>query len=92
MRLLINHNSMNKMNLLGCMGILMLAATMGSCSDNDDPTPNPGAAYTWTTDGGIKACDHLLFGEDGKDNAEGTVIGNGDQELVFKGKIGRAHV
>ena len=77
---------MNKKNLLGCMGILMLAATMGSCSDNDDPTPNPGAAYTWTTDGGIKACDHLLFGEDGKDNAEGTVIGNGDQELVFKGK------
>ena len=74
------------MNLLGCMGILMLAATMGSCSDNDDPTPNPGAAYTWTTDGGIKACDHLLFGEDGKDNAQGTVIGNGDQELVFKGK------
>ena len=74
------------MNLLGCMGILMLAATMGSCSDNDDPTPNPGAAYTWTTDGGIKACDHLLFGEDGKDNAEGTVIGNGDHELVFKGK------
>ncbi len=74
------------MNLLGCMGILMLAATMGSCSNNDDPTPNPGSAYTWTTDGGIKACDHLLFGEDGKDNAEGTVIGNGDQELVFKGK------
>lgn len=74
------------MNLLGCMGILMLAATMGSCSNNDDPTPNSGAAYTWTTDGGIKACDHLLFGEDGKDNAEGTVIGNGDQELVFKGK------
>lgn len=74
------------MNLLGCMGILMLAATMGSCSNNDDPTPNPGAVYTWTTDGGIKACDHLLFGEDGKDNAEGTVIGNGDQELVFKGK------
>ena len=68
------------------MGILMLAATMGSCSNNDDPTPNPGSAYTWTTDGGIKACDHLLFGEDGKDNAEGTVIGNGDQEFVFKGK------
>ena len=74
------------MNLLGCMGILMLAATMGSCSDNDDPTPNPGSVYIWTTDGGIKACDHLLFGEDGKDNAEGMVIGNGDQELVFKGK------
>ena len=77
---------MNKTYLFGCMGILMMAATMGSCSDNDDPTPNPGAGYTWTTDGGIKACDHLLFGEDGKDNAAGTVIGNGDQQFVFKGK------
>ena len=77
---------MNKTYLFGCMGILMMAATMGSCSDNDDPTPNPGAGYTWTTDGGIKACDHLLFGEDGKDNAAGTVIGNGDQQFVFKGQ------
>lgn len=77
---------MNKTYLFGCMGILMMAATMGSCSDNNDPTPAPGAAYTWTTDGGIKACDHLLFGDDGKENAAGTVIGNGDQELVFKGK------
>ena len=77
---------MNKTYLFGCMGILMMAATMGSCSDNDDPTPNPDVNYTWTTDGGIKACDHLLFGEDGKDNAEGTVIGNGGQQLVFKGK------
>ena len=64
----------------------MMAATLGSCSNNDDPTPAPGAGYTWTTDGGMKACDHLLFGEDGKDNAEGTVIGNGDQNFVFKGK------
>ena len=77
---------MNKINLFGCMGILMMAATLGSCSNNDDPTPTPGAGYTWTTDGGMKACDHLLFGEDGKDNAEGTVIGNGDQNFVFKGK------
>lgn len=79
---------MNKMNLLGCMGILALAATMGSCSSNDDPTPdpNPGNTYVWTTNGGLKACDHLLFGADGKDNAEGSVIGNGDQELVFTGK------
>lgn len=79
---------MNKMNLLGCMGILALTATLGSCSSNDDPTPNPtpDVAYKWTTDEGLKACDHLLFGEDGKDNAEGTVIGNGDQQLVFNGK------
>ena len=79
---------MNKMNLLGCMGILALTATLGSCSSNDDPTPNPtpDVAYKWTTNEGLKACDHLLFGEDGKDNAEGTVIGNGDQQLVFNGK------
>lgn len=79
---------MNKMNLLGCMGILALTATLGSCSSNDDPTPDPtpSVAYKWTTNEGLKACDHLLFGEDGKDNAEGTVIGNGDQQLVFNGK------
>lgn len=77
---------MNKTYLFGCMGILMMAATMSSCSNDDDPTPGQDTAYTWTTDGGLKACDHLLFGEDGKDNAEGKVIGNGDQELVFKGK------
>lgn len=77
---------MNKTYLFGCMGILMMAATMSSCSNDDNPTPGQDTAYTWTTDGGLKACDHLLFGEDGKDNPEGKVIGNGDQELVFKGK------
>lgn len=79
---------MNKINLLGCMGILALTATLGSCSSNDDPTPDPtlGVVYKWTTNEGLKACDHLLFGEDGMDNAEGTVIGNGDQQLVFNGK------
>ena len=70
------------------MGILALTATLGSCSSNDDPTPDStlGVAYKWTTNEGLKACDHLLFGEDGMDNAEGTVIGNGDQQLVFNGK------
>ena len=70
------------------MGILALTATLGSCSSNDDPTPDPtlGVVYKWTTNEGLKACDHLLFGEDGMDNAEGTVIGNGDQQLVFNGK------
>lgn len=37
-------------------------------------------------DGGIKACDHVLFDNDGKEDAHGAVIGNGDQEFVFKGK------
>ena len=82
---------MNKMYFLGCMGILAASAMLSSCSsDNDDPTPspNPGSevVYKWTTDGGLKACDHILFGTDGKENANGTEIGNGDQEFVFTGK------
>lgn len=82
---------MNKMYFLGCMGILAAAAMLSSCSsDNDDPTPspNPGpeVVYKWTTNGGLKACDHILFGTDDKENANGTQIGNGDQEFVFTGK------
>ena len=73
------------------MGILAASAMLSSCSsDNDDPTPspNPGSevVYKWTTNGGLKACDHILFGTDDKENANGTQIGNGDQEFVFTGK------
>ena len=82
---------MNKMYFYGCMGILAASAMLSSCSsDNDDPTPspNPGpeVVYKWTTNGGLKACDHILFGTDDKENANGTQIGNGDQEFVFTGK------
>ena len=82
---------MNKMYFYGCMGILAASAMLSSCSsDNDDPTPspNPGSevVYKWTTNGGLKACDHIIFGTDDKENANGTQIGNGDQEFVFTGK------
>lgn len=77
---------MKKMNFVGCLGILAMTAALGSCDSNDDPTPNPKDTYTWTTDGGLKACDHILFSEDGKENISGTTIGNGDQEFVFTGK------
>ncbi len=72
----------------GYLGILALAATMTACSDDDNNggKNNPEAvAYQWTMDGGLKACDHILFTA-GKENAKGTEIGNGDQEFVFKGK------
>ena len=80
---------------LGCMGILALAASMTACSsDNDDNggsnngSNNGGTSvvYNWSTDGGFKACDHILFDDNGKDDANGVVIGNGDQNFVFKGK------
>lgn len=68
---------------LGCLGILAMSMTFMSCSDNDEP--NSGTAYKWSTDGGFKACDHILFTNDGKEAPKGTVIGNGDQNFVFKG-------
>lgn len=76
---------------LGCMGILALAASMTACSsDNDDNggSDNGGTSvvYNWSTNGGLKACDHILFDDNGKDDANGTVIGNGDQGFVFTGK------
>lgn len=67
----------NKLKMIGC-GCLMalcLAATT-SCENNEGTTDNP--EYNWGVDGGIKSCDNILF--------EGNIIGNGDQEFVFKGK------
>lgn len=59
-----------------------------SCEDNEPGKGEGGSdeSYTWGTDGGIRSCDHLLFNEDGSENPEGTVIGNGDAEFVFTGK------
>lgn len=76
---------MNKKYLLGCLSILAATATLGSCTD-DNNEGNTTTGYVWTTDGGLKACNQLLFNEQGKDDAKGTVIGNGDQEFVFTGK------
>ena len=78
---------MKKNYLFGCLGILTAATLFTACSDDDnDSTQQPEAAYVWTTDGGLKACDHLTFDADGKENAEGMQIGNGDAEFVFTGK------
>ena len=77
---------MNKMNLLGCMGILAASALLASCSSDDNGDTTPSTVYTWTTNGGIKACDHITFADGGKEDVNGTVIGNGDQEIVFTGK------
>ncbi len=55
------------------------AAVLSSCSSNDpEPTPPPTPEIVWTTDGGLKACNVLLF--------DNNVIGNGDKEFVFNGK------
>lgn len=60
---------------------LSMVTMMTACSsENNEPTPpvNPEENYTWSVDGGLKACNNLLF--------PGNVIGNGDDEFVFVGK------
>lgn len=79
---------MDKLKLYGCLGIMAMALTMSSCSDNDENDGTQQTNVNWTTNGGLKACDHVLFTADGDANVNdnGTQIGNGDQEFVFTGK------
>lgn len=81
---------MKKMYYQGCLAILMLAAGMTACSSDDDNNDSKGeggnTSYVWTENGGLKACDHLLFNADGTENPAGAEIGNGDQQFVFTGK------
>lgn len=64
-----------------------LSAVAASCSDDDNNNvPQPQESYEWSTNGGLKSCNHLLFNADGSENPAGTVIGNGDKEFVFTGK------
>ena len=86
---------MTNFKLYGCYGILALAAvSFTACSSDDDEKDNNGngggvtTEVKWTTDGGLNACDHILFAKDGKENVSdaGTQIGVGDKEFVFTGK------
>ncbi len=74
---------MRKLNLSVIAGALVLAAVFSGCSDDNNSSET---AYKTWDDNGAVACDHILFGADGKGDPKGTVIGNGDQEFVFKGK------
>lgn len=93
---------MNKFKFFGCACILaMTALCFTACSDDDDDdavvssdttdddedSTEETTTATWTTDGGLDACDHILFTADGNDNVSdsGTQIGNGDAEFVFTG-------
>ena len=80
---------MKKRSFLGYTAILAMAAMTMACSSDDNNgdggSGNGDEAYVWTTNGGLKACNHLLFDNEGKENPAGNVIGNGDQELVFTG-------
>ncbi|MDO4462451.1 MAG: hypothetical protein Q4C30_08170 [Bacteroidia bacterium] len=57
-----------------------------ACNNDDDDPASQKVTYEWGTEGSIKTCNHLLFDADGKENAGGNIIGNGDKEFIFKGK------
>lgn len=59
------------------MASMVAAPAFVACDDDDDDSPSQ-PTYNWSEDGGLKACDNLLF--------EGNVIGNGDQGFVFNGE------
>lgn len=75
--------------LSAALAATALSMTFTACSNDDDKSDvidTPSISYTWGTDGSINTCDHLLFSADGKEDANGIVIGNGDKEFIFKGK------
>lgn len=75
--------------LLVALAATALSMTFTACNNDDDKNDvidTPSIAYTWGTEGSINTCDHLLFSADGKEDVNGSVIGNGDKEFVFKGK------
>ena len=66
--------------LAACALVAFTAATFTSCG-SDDPTPEKteqGSQDPIGTDGIIKIYDDILFAD--------NTIGNGDQEVIFKGK------
>lgn len=69
---------MNKRMYFSALAAVALAGmTLTSCSSDDPQTPVPGQEIVWGKDGGLTSCNQILFDK---------VIGNGDQEFVFKGK------
>lgn len=74
---------MRKFNFGACICALGALAAVAACEEQTPSTPT-GEDYVWKTDGGLKACDHILF-SDGEEDPDGNEIGNGDDEFVFYG-------
>lgn len=75
---------MRKINFGACICTLGALAALAACQKDKQPqTQNE--EYVWTVDGGLKACNRILF-TDGKEDPQGKEIGNGDSEFVFTGK------
>ncbi len=75
---------MKKINFSGCLCILAMAGALSACNKQNTPVET-GSDYVWSKDGGLDACDHILF-TDGEADPDGNEIGTGDQEFVFTGR------
>lgn len=75
---------MKKIRTLAYAAIALFLANVPTACGNDESTgSNTGGTideskYVWSKDGGLNACDHILFA--------GNTLGNGDDEFVFNGK------
>lgn len=73
--------------LTAALAATAFSMTFTACNNDDDKNEVIDTfSYTWGTEGSVNTCDHLLFSADGKEDANGTMIGNGDKEFIFKGK------
>ena len=86
--LLTNRKRMKTKRFMSYAFAALMLTAGAACSDSTSDEPSKGGddtAYIFGTDGGNVSCDHVLFDEAGKEAHEGNVIGNGDQNFVFKG-------
>lgn len=70
---------MKKLTFLSMAFAALLLSVTTACSSEDNQGGGDGGndSRNWSTDGGLKAADNLLF--------NGNTIGNGDAQFVFKG-------
>lgn len=76
--------------LVSALSLFMMVGIV-SCGDDNEviPNPNPGTETNYvkgTDTDGKTTYNKLLFDENGNPDEKGIVIGNGEKEMVFKGK------
>ena len=76
--------------LVSALSLFMMVGIV-SCGDDNEviPNPNPGTETNYvkgTDTDGKTTYSKLLFDENGNPDEKGIVIGNGEKEMVFKGK------
>lgn len=78
----------NKLMTYAFSALMLSSVVACSDSNNDDNGGGNGgneSGYVFGTDGGHVSCNKVLFNDKGKEDQNGTFIGTGDQNFVFKG-------